>query len=254
MVAIQDKDDRLRRIENYCLTIQSETTEIVRAEVKDHRHRAIRFLDCREAIGTKALLTILDATSRVQLGVLARELVASRRTEIEPVLLVLPPNRVTAAVVVWSAGDLERAVGLGLVAAENTLLAPAVEAIGVKAHFLDLADRDLEALVVGAKSPHLAILVVGTDVVPIARHGNSASETGLRAQVRPCITLVVVDRIVLLQYTTGVGIDVAILTTDPQIVVRSVLTVVVYTALEVDLGRAPHLDEVFGKDLLDPSK
>lgn len=129
MITMEDEDERLRRIEHRRLAIQGETTKVVRAEVEDHRRRAIRFLDRRETIGAESLLAVLDATGRVQLGILTGELVASCRTEIEPVFLVLRPDRVAAAVIVGNTSDLEGAVGLGLVAAEDALLAPVVEAV-----------------------------------------------------------------------------------------------------------------------------
>lgn len=255
MITMESKEEWLRRIEHHRLArSRRESTEVVRAEIDDERGRAVRFLPCRDAIGAEAFLAILDAAGGVQLGVEARELVAGRRAEIEPVLLVLPPDRVTAAVVVGSTDDLERAVRLGLVAAEDTLLAPVVEAIGVEAHFLDLADRDLEAFVVGPEPPHLALLVVRTDVVAIARKGDGTSEGGWRTEVRPGLALVLIDMSMRQQGRPIQATNDAVGTTDAEVVLlafdKAVIAIVVDTALVADVtGSQPLREEIF---LLDP--
>lgn len=241
MITMESKEEWLRRIEHHRLArSRRESTEVVRAEIDDKRGCAIRFLPGRDAIGAEALLAVLDAADGVQLGVEPRELVAGRGAKIEPVLLVLPPDRVTAAVIVGSAGDLERAVRLGLVAAEDTLLAPVVEAVGVKAHLLDLADRDLETLAVSAESPHLAVLVVGTDVVAIARKGDGTGETGRSTEVGSSLAPVLIDVPMRKQGRPMQTANDAVSTANTEVVLlafdKAVVAIVVDTALIADVA------------------
>lgn len=121
----------------------------------------------------------------------------------------------------------------------------------METHLLDLADRDLEAFVVGPQSPHLAVLVVGTDVMTVTCERDGACESG-RTTESGGNTLVTIDMAVFQESRPVQTANDAIGTADTEIVLVAVIPVVVDAVPIVDVPGSQSLRERRRVLLLDP--
>ncbi len=244
---------------------RSVTAHEPRTEVPDHGDGLVELLNDQNLGRCEPLRSVLHAATRVELGIEAGELVARNRRKVQVVLEPAAPERVTTAVVVGKPSDLEQPpapfrIHLGLVAANPSLHAPVVEANGVETDRLDLGSWDLEAVAVTTDAPDhqtLVVLVVRVDSMPVISQHDRTSKTRRRTEIRPRVTLVVVDRIVLHQFAgvAPVAVDVAVAPAHTDVIAAAVVaTIVELAAPEVDLCRLRTLGKGVRKRFLDPGK